>query len=412
MSPLGKLGNWITAVVALLVVFFALVFGLAGIGLTGMAPIFGEVGERTAAVAVRDSLPAVRAIVEPAGRVLWTEGGRAVKGLLPEGAVSLGPLTINPIWKNDGDIVTSNIGSLETGGSSVPGGDSPVPTAVPPCITNTSESLAALEAWKIGQWETAVANINLTRTDDCLAKGLYANYMQPFEIALGVLQNADGEAQIRASAETTKRLNPAYAGSYSAIRFVDANRWLTSKPLDVTQRHLLAGATIRVAAADMSWWCAQHTALCERKDDQFDVSVDFERGWVATYLFSRVELQQLETALGLTAGAITTVGNSVKIPGSVMPDQIPVVPAPNSDQYATPTLAPISPTAEVLCQVGMVIQATWPRWEMIDGFPTETSIFPTGLTLTGEQLGDGEKTICKASDGSWAWPGSWLGWMR
>jgi len=416
MSPLGKVGDKVTAAMALILLFGCMIFTLAGIGLTGMAPIFGEVGERTAEVAMRDSLPAVRAIVEPAGRVLWTEGGRAVKSLLPEGAVSLGPITIDPIWRQQNGDNTSedgSAGSSEEGGGS-PVGDSSAPTAPTPtpilCTVNTPESRAALTAWTTGDWETAVANINLTGEDDCLAKGLYEDYMADFEIALVALQNADGEATIRAAADTVKRLNPAYPGSYSALRFVEANGWLKAKPLDLTKKHLLAGATVAISSADMAWWCAQHTALCESEGDQFDVSVDFGDGWVATYLFSRSELDQLESALQLTPGGLTTVGNTVSVPGSLLPDPLPAVPAPAADAYAAPTPPPAPTAIEALCPSGKALQAGWNRWEMVNNLPTLTSTFVGGETLTGEQLGQGRETLCRASDNAWAWPGTWLGW--
>ena len=397
MSPLGKVGDKVTAAMALILLFGCMIFTLAGIGLTGMAPIFGEVGERTAEVAMRDSLPAVRAIVEPAGRVLWNEGGRAVKSLLPEGAVSLGPITIDPIWKNGGSPDgESPAGSSEEGGGAPSEGSSTGPIASPtptPCVVNTTESRTALEAWKLGQWETAVANMNLTQANDCLAIGLATDYMEPFETAFIALQNAENEAQIKAAAETTKRLNPAYPGSYSALAFVEANEWLIAKPLDVTKAHLLAGAMARIANADMSWWCGQHTSLCQTEGDQFDVAIDFGHGWVATYLFSRTELEQIETALQLTSGALTTVGNSVGIPGSLLPNPLPAVPAPAPEQYAAPTPPPL-PTTGPLCPAGkdvsglVIYDISLPEWQTADTFPVGAQ------TIGGGVGSDPATTLC------------------
>lgn len=395
---------------------FLIVLALAALSVFGFDILFGEMGAKTAEITVDYSIPAVRNVVEPGARILWDEGSRAVKGLLPTDAVSIGPLTIDPVWKNIGDGSGGNSNSSGASGSGASGGDSsaPIATATPmPCKVNTPESRAALAAWIAGDWEVAVANINITGEDDCLARGLYEEYMADFEIALAQLQNAQSESQIKAAAETIKRLNPAYPGSYSAIRFVEANVWLSTKPLDLSKKHLLAGAMININSADLSWWCGRHTALCQTQGDQFDATVSFGEGWAATYLFSRSELEQLQSALQLSANALTTVGNTVSVPpGSLLPDSLPAVPAPAPDAYA-PAPEVLSPTAEILCPAGMTIQATWPRWEMMNGMPTETSIFPSGLVLTGEQLGDGgQQTLCKASDGSWAWPGSWRGWAR
>lgn len=406
----GKVNGCILAAFGIFVVIGFLAF----LGSTGLDMLIGEAGSITAETAVEESVPAVMNMIRPGASVLWDESKRAVSGFLPTDAVSIGPLTINPVWKNigDGSGGDSNSGAS---GSSASGGDSSaaVATATPiPCKVNTPESRAALAAWIAGDWEVAVANINITGEDDCLARGLYEEYMADFEIALAQLQNAQSESQIKAAAETIKRLNPAYPGSYSAIRFVEANVWLSTKPLDLSKKHLLAGAMININSADLSWWCGQHTALCQTQGDQFDATVSFGEGWAATYLFSRSELEQLQSALQLSANALTTVGNTVSVPGSVMPDSFPAVPAPTLDQYAAPTPS-VVPTDQVLCPAGMTVQATWPRWEMMNGMPTETSIFPSGLVLTGEQLGDGgQQTLCKASDGSWAWPGSWRGWAR
>lgn len=393
------------------VAVFLIILSLAAIGVFGFDVLFGEIGAKTADIAVDYSIPAVRNVLEPGAQVLWDEGSRAVKGFLPTDAVTLGPITIDPVWKSADGVDSGN--NVSDSGGSAPGSDSnsSVVTAIP-CVSNTAESRAALTAWLIGDWEATVANINLTGQDDCLAKGLYSNYMSGFEIALGQLQNAQSESQIRAAAETIRRLNPAYPGSYSALRFIEANSWLMVKPLNTSQKHLLAGAMIAVNSADMSWWCAEHVALCQTEGDQFDVSIDFGNGWAATYLFSREEIEQIESALGLTKGILTTVGNSIVVPGSVVPDQIGIVPAPWPDQYAIST-PEWEGSVVALCPSGTAVQAGWYRWIMVNGIPTEVGIFTDSLShITGEQVGDGKETLCKVSDGSWAWPGNWQGWSR
>jgi len=392
-----KIGKKVNGCVIVAVGLFLIILSLAALGVFGFDVLFGEMGAKTAEIAVDYSIPAVKNVIEPGARILWDEGSRAVKELLPDGPVTFGPVTIDPPWE-DGVENTSEDGTADSselgGGSPDDSSSAPVATATPiPCLANTPESLAALDAWKRGDWEVVAANINITQVNDCLARGFKKDYLDPFEIALTALQNADGEATIQAAAETTRRLNPAYPGTYSALAFVEANQWLTVKPLDVTQANLLAGSTVRIASVETDWDCAKYFGLCETDGDNFSVTIDFGEGWTAVYIFTREELGQLETALQLTAGGLTTVGNTVSVPGSLLPDPLPAVPAPAPDEYAAPTPPP-SPTTGALCPAGkdisglVVYDTSLQEWKTSD-------IFPSGAQTIGGGVGsDPATTLC------------------
>src|SRR3989344_201874 len=206
--PHNRATNFVFQVISAIMAFllicalgYGLIYSLVGMNATGADVVVGEVLDKTADDAITRGGPAIKNIANPAFQRVKTAAG----GLLPHGTSQWGGVTIN--W----DDITGGGGTIVNGthvATTQPGGGQNPPTPAPVGCTlpNTPTSVAALQAWNRGDWETAVAMFNQTNArTDCLAEALVPLFSQ-FESNLKALDTAVADDNYAAFAQAARAL--------------------------------------------------------------------------------------------------------------------------------------------------------------------------------------------------------------
>lgn len=354
MDPVTKVTNkalvWAVSLLVGSCAAVGLIMMFAGMRVTGFDNLLGTAGEQVARTGFDYSVPAVGNIFGPGLAVVSEEGKRLAQDLLPDEPTVWGGVTIN--WQKWGvsnpEITVSDGSASESGNENGGTGNVPTPEIVPtspPCSPPGTYALQALTYWEAGDFENALVYVDLADSNDCLGRILVQDYFAPFQVAIQILANADSVAAVRAASIKTEVLNPAWPGTYSARAFANASEWLNHTPLAMTEaKQVLAGAELSVITLDAKNGLLDDTGwgFLESDEDLFMIGIAYGSGFNVSIQFTRAELVQLETVLSIKQGSLTTVGNTITVQGSFLPDHFPSVPAPDPN-VLVPTQQPATP---------------------------------------------------------------------
>jgi hypothetical protein len=255
------------------------------------------------------------------------------------------------------------------GGSSTEGGSNPeegsydpgqeatqvpstqAPTAIP-CTSGIPVQITqSLDLWYEGDTEGAMTALDGV-PDYCVAEYIAANYYEPFSngyVKLKELQQSEdtNERDIQKQAERLLKLNPRFEEGYSALAYAKALIWMGDGLSVDKAKERLTGATINIVKISSK----AKPALLPSDADVFETVFSFDNEWgFRLSLLTRKNLNELEEALGLQKGALTIEGTTVKIPGSIYPDDMPEVSKIDLTRFeqpeATSTPAPTEPSVQ------------------------------------------------------------------
>lgn len=362
----GNLFQLMGNTIAVLLVLSMLLLSCAKARESGLTAQLGSVNSQAASIAFTSGIPGIAEVFMPAFGVavgslpndISLPGGYRVQVV---GGNSAQPL---PPSSPSNPPVQAVVANGATQAVVVPE-EAPVAPVTPTCVTNTSTSRAALDAWKRGDAVSAVNYLQSSDETDCLAVGLSEDYVGPFMVLLSQLASefdvakpVKDYARIATLGQQLNTLNPLYTDAYYATRMAQgqqyiANKtWATQSPEQVAQA--LSG--LQVGVQSVTFRENEHAiplyGFLESDSDRFRLYVRATDVWTTSDLeLTRADLRVLAAALGVTEDYLEVAGSMVSVPGSLLPenfDQLEV-PAPHEDFYA-PAAVETPSVAWVICQ--------------------------------------------------------------
>ncbi len=213
---------------------FGSALALAEMGDRGIDRQIGEVGASLAEVSVDDAIPSIGRMVGPAADVLARRAQPIMKSL-PQISFNRTPVV--------GET------TIRTGPAAVSETPAIVVTPQPTGCTNvnTPLSLQALTLWKQGKAEEAASVLERSDANDCLAQGLWKDYVQPWQSIWSVIMpgTTSDPVALATGAVQCAQLNSRFVGCYYAAGWARYLQFAQAPNAEKAQQ-ALAGFTVTV----------------------------------------------------------------------------------------------------------------------------------------------------------------------